>query len=532
MKSFKKVIALLLTMGLIALSVLASFASTVSDVPGEPTLSTQTSEPTQASSSGEIGPGFSSSSGSSNTGSTSDANVPSYGDEATTSSDGTVLPNSPSTSLTGSNLSNTDVSISPSAVTVDPITGNAPLLHGQYLLSSGNLTEGFTTNMGAYNSSEEGFVGIKFRMEYSIGDVYYRVYRDGMGWGNWAMNEMITPFNGEPNKVTALQVRINGHTANQYNLYYRVVLNDGSVLGWARDGQTSGTIGTGLYIQQVQIAYYPRGQAFPEATDNYFYADHYEGLLENSGGIPSYSTWDASAYTGWAYDTENNKYYFSNGTATVGWAYVDGYKYYFDDTGKVVTDLEPIIGLTGDYILKLNKAMKTLTVYTRDGDNGYILPVKVILTTVGPDTPIGTFRTYASYRWKYMHDDIYCQFLLRFKDGCLMHSVIYNGAPSSYRLNAATYNQLGKNQSDGCVRMVAGNACWIYTNCGVGTQLTIYNDGWVTGPFDRPAIEQGIPLTQNYDPTDPVVIAKAQENAAAQSQALAQEAQGETEAGA
>lgn len=542
MKSVKKLTAVFLCVGLSLSSIFGVYASSlgsqsgqdssgvVSDTPlsttgqetvpssysvagsssGDSSVSQDSTGLSNLDDAGNIGPGFSSGSGSANS---ADTGTLDDNQSGTTGTTDTGTGSTISTTLSGDNLSNVDVGISPSVTEVDPMTGNvyAPIVHGQLLCSTGNFTEGFTSNMGAFNSPEEGFVGVKFRLEYSIGDIYYRVYRDGIGWGAWAINDTATPFSGESNKVTALQMRINGHTGNLYGLYYRVVLNDGSVLGWARDGQTSGTIGTGLYIQQVQTALYPVGQEFTESTNNYFYGANYEGLIEDAaGGIPTYSTCDGSAYTGWAYDSENNKYYFNQGTATIGWVYIDGYKYYFDETGKVVTNLEPIIGLTGDYILKLNKSMKTLTVYTRDGDNGYILPVKVILVTTGYDTPLGTYTTYASYRWKYMHGDIYCQFLLRFYNGFLLHSVIYTGSPSPYNLSANTYNQLGKNQSDGCVRMVAGDAAWVYTNCGVGTQLNIYWDDWTPGPFDKPAIQQAIPLTQNYDPTDPVVIAAQQ----------------------
>ena len=170
--------------------------------------------------------------------------------------------------------------------------------------------------------------------------------------------------------------------------------------------------------------------------------------------------------------------------------------------------------------------MKTMTVYAKDGDNGYIMPVKVILNTIGPDTPVGTFKTYEKYRWKFMHDDIYCQYLLRFKNGFILHSIIYQPQPTSYNLVASTYNYLGKNQSDGCVRMTSGDAAWVYTNCGVGTQITIYNDEWTPGPFDRPAIQKGIPFNQNYDPTDPVIVAKQKADAAAAAQAQAEAATG------
>ena len=95
---------------------------------------------------------------------------------------------------------------------------------------------------------------------------------------------------------------------------------------------------------------------------------------------------------------------------------------------------------------------------------------------------------------------------------------------------ADTYNQLGKNQSDGCVRMLSGDAAWVYYNCGVGTQITIYEDEWVTGPFDRPAIEQAIPRSQNFDPTDPVIVKKQQE-ADAVAKAAAEAAQREAATG-
>ena len=94
--------------------------------------------------------------------------------------------------------------------------------------------------------------------------------------------------------------------------------------------------------------------------------------------------------------------------------------------------------------------------------------VTVDSATVGDDTPIGTYKTYVKYRWKFMHDNIYCQYLCRFKDGFLLHSVIYLDQPDSYHLNAGSYNYLGKIYSDGCIRMVSGNAAWIYNSvCGL-----------------------------------------------------------------
>ena len=404
-------------------------------------------------------------------------------------------------------IDNTDLSLTEDAGRVgpDPVLGEIHELHAQFLTADGQLTEGFTSNMYAFSSPQDGFSGLKMRIGVGIGDIFYRVHTDEHGWGPWAMNEMITPYSGDGSKVTAIQIRGQGYTRNLYDFYYRVTLNDGTVLDWAHDGQTAGTIGTGKYIQAVQIKLWKKGVKYYEPTSQHMAANAYEGICYDGSGLAVYSTASGVPYTGWAYDTQGNKYYFVNNARVNGWQYIDGYKYYFDQSGVVVRDLEPIMGLSGDYKLKLNKDMKTLTVYTRDGANGYIIPYKVFLTTIGPDTPIGTYKTYVKYRWKFMHDNIYCQYCARFYQGFLMHSLIYMDAPDSYHFEAGSYNYHGKRSSDGCVRLTAGDAAWLFNNCATGTEITIYNDEWVMGPLDRPAIEWAIPMNQNYDPTDPAI---------------------------
>ena len=412
-------------------------------------------------------------------------------------------------------------------VQVDPIIGYAPFVNAVMVLPSGIRTDGFTSNMDIFQSPEEGFTGLWARLEYGIGDCFYRVFTNEHGWSKWAMNEMYTPSTGDGAKVRAVQMRIKGHTRNLYDLYYRAVLDDGTVLDWAHDGQAAGAIGSDRYIKGFQMTMWRHGMAFNQGTSRHLLTTgSYEGVQRGSDGQMYYSTWNGQPFTGWAYDTDNNKYYFQDSHIVTGWQYIDGYKYYFDNSGRVVTDLEPIMGLPGDYIIKVNKDMKCMTVYAKDGDNGYIIPFKVFLVTIGSATPTGTFKTYEPHRWKFMHDDIYVQFLLRYKaGGFCIHSIIYQGAPDSYHLTASTYNQLGKNQSDGCIRLLSGDAAWIYNNCGAGTQVTIYDDEWVMGPFDRPAIEKGIPNDQNYDPTDPVIVSSRGAEATASQEAGAAAAQ-------
>ncbi len=403
---------------------------------------------------------------------------------------------------------NTDLSLTEESgsVSPDPVLGQTFTVHGQFMLPDGHYSDGFTTNTGFFESPQDGIVGLRVRIDVGIGDVYYRVHTDEHGWTKWSLNEMETENHGDGARVTAIQIRTTGYISNLYDIYYRVTLNDGTVLDWAHNAQVAGTIGTGKYIQSVQMKLWTKDLKFYEDTAQHMVAANYEGITYRAdNGIAQYSTASGEAYTGWAYDIYGNKYYFIDSQAINGWHYIDGYKYYFDQNGCVVTDLEPIMGLTGDYILKLNKEMKTLTVYTKDGDNGYIIPYKVFLTTVGDDTPLGTFNTYEKYRWKFMHDNIYCQYSARFYKGFLMHSLIYLDEPDSYHFDAGSYNEHGKRRSEGCVRLTAEDAAWLYNNCSLGTQITIYEDYWVMGPLDRPAIAWAIPEDQTYDPTDPAI---------------------------
>ena len=92
--------------------------------------------------------------------------------------------------------------------------------------------------------------------------------------------------------------------------------------------------------------------------------------------------------------------------------------------------------------MKVNKTLNCLTVYAKDGNNGYILPVKAMLTSVGDDTPIGTFYTPEKYRWRLMVNDTYTQYATRITQGFLLHSITYE-EPDINKLMTVGYNGLG-----------------------------------------------------------------------------------------
>lgn len=388
----------------------------------------------------------------------------------------------------------------------DAILGMTPLLHYQIRNGAGTIIGATSSNLNTYLYNKSGFSQI--HVDHSgIGRYYLRVYAKGKGWLPWQTSKEATPNSDDNDKIQALQLRIKGYAADLDDIYYKVVLNDGTVLDWARNGETTGTIGTDKYIVAIKIALWHRTNPFTQSTATLMESFNYEGVYLDKEGKVQYSKADGSPYTGWAF-YNNEQYYFSEGSRAVGWQYINGQKFYFDESGKLITDLEPIMGLPGSYRIKYNKATKTLTVLAQDGNNGFIIPFKTFMTTNGPDTPLGNFNIYAKYRWKFMHDTIYCQFLSRFKGSFLFHSLIYYDKATSDNLDPNSYNGIDDAVSGGCVRLRASDAGWLFTHCGNGTPVEIYEDMWDKGPIERPAIEKVIPTTQHYDPTDPVKAAQ------------------------
>lgn len=151
------------------------------------------------------------------------------------------------------------------------------------------------------------------------------------------------------------------------------------------------------------------------------------------------------------------------------------------------------------YVIKVNKQQNTITIYGKDSKGKYTVPVKAMICSTGSDTPLGTYRTPAKYRWKLLLDNVWGQYSTRITGGILFHSVwYYKQDPST--LSAVQYNKLGTMCSHGCIRLTVADAKWIYDNCPIGTTVTIYNSK-DPGPLGKPVAIK-LPTNTGWDPTD------------------------------
>lgn len=178
----------------------------------------------------------------------------------------------------------------------------------------------------------------------------------------------------------------------------------------------------------------------------------------------------------------------------------DTWDYKIDgDSNMIYTDKEPAPKVM-PYLLRVNKAMNTVTAYKPDKKGKYTKPVRAMVCSAGRKTPLGTFKTTNKYYWKAMIHNVWAQYATRITKDILFHSVPYDTHRKD-TLITRYYNQLGGTASAGCVRLCVTDAKWIIENCPAGTTVEIYNDS-NPGPLGKPKPIR-IAATCRWDPTDP-----------------------------
>ena len=156
------------------------------------------------------------------------------------------------------------------------------------------------------------------------------------------------------------------------------------------------------------------------------------------------------------------------------------------------------------YWIKVNYVANTVTVYKKDENGNYTVPIKAMICSTGSSTPrSGVYRTQAKYAWKALIGSAgkYCT---RITGQILFHSVPYlNGDKNKFEY--WEYDRLGQTRSLGCIRLTVADALWIYNNCPLGTSVEFYGSS-NPGPLGKPSAKKisgyGYPLN-NWDPTDP-----------------------------
>ena len=175
-----------------------------------------------------------------------------------------------------------------------------------------------------------------------------------------------------------------------------------------------------------------------------------------------------------------------------------------------VKDEKEIKDNKNKYYVKVNNQANVVTIYTKDSEGNYTVPVKAMVCSIGTATPTGgKYKLNGTrYTWHTLFGHtpgtyVYGQYSTAIVGNILFHSVPYTikGNPST--LEYAEYDKLGTKASAGCIRLTVQDAAWIYHNISTGTIVEFYYDS-NPGPLGKPSAKKISWNTEcrGWDPTD------------------------------
>lgn len=162
--------------------------------------------------------------------------------------------------------------------------------------------------------------------------------------------------------------------------------------------------------------------------------------------------------------------------------------------------------IPGAYYIKVNNEMNTVTVYIKDDNGAYTIPVKAMICSTGEATPQNCKYVLGGKRWIWqpLFGNVYGYYTTHIDGNILFHSVPYLTNKDNSSLEYWEYDKLGTTASLGCVRLKVEDAKWIYENCLAGSTVEFYSDP-NPGPLGKPTAMKISEYEEyrNWDPTDP-----------------------------
>ena len=156
------------------------------------------------------------------------------------------------------------------------------------------------------------------------------------------------------------------------------------------------------------------------------------------------------------------------------------------------------------YYIKVNYGAQVVTIYSKDSEGKYTVPVKAMICSTGEYTPkSGVYPIPGRWSWGLMQGNVYGQYVTKITGNILFHSVPYT-QQNPATLEYWEYDKLGTAASLGCVRLRVEDAKWIYNNCENGTNVEFYSST-DEGPLGKPTakkISDYPDYLRNWDPTD------------------------------
>jgi hypothetical protein len=127
------------------------------------------------------------------------------------------------------------------------------------------------------------------------------------------------------------------------------------------------------------------------------------------------------------------------------------------------------------YLIQVNIKKSAVIVYQQNKKKTDKKAIRVMKASIGSKVKKGKYKLFESYEWRNTNvsDNIWNKYNFRYSDNAWFQSADYNDK-YSWCLKASSYKKIGKSQKNNKnIQLYAGDAAWIFNNCGAGTVVEI-----------------------------------------------------------
>ena len=247
------------------------------------------------------------------------------------------------------------------------------------------------------------------------GGIEYQALAQESGWLDWAADDTAIGSEGLGRRLEAIKIQLTGELAEKFDIYYRAHCEEWGWMGWAKNGEPAGTGNVDLQMEAFQIVIVLKGAPAPGSVEE-FYMESYP--------LP--------------------------------------------DTQKYMNAIVAGVSSRTDWLIAIDPDNCVFGVYY--GSQGNWQSIYFWICSPGAPvspTPKGLFSVGSK---GYVFGSGYsCYWYTQFWGDYLMHSLLHY--PGTFTLMEDT---LGRQASQGCVRLEINNAKWVYDNIPYGTAVYIY----------------------------------------------------------
>lgn len=176
--------------------------------------------------------------------------------------------------------------------------------------------QSYGTLPGVESGETAGRVGTGKRLEgFSIsrvtageklqGAISYRAYCQTYGWKEWKTEGEFAGTTGQSKRMEAIQIKLEGDLANEYDIAYRTYMSNCGWLGWTKNGQTAGTLGCAAVLEGIQVVLLKKNsgeqisvEKYAAITSEMLNDISYSGHVQTYGNTPDYRNGQTLGTTG------------------------------------------------------------------------------------------------------------------------------------------------------------------------------------------------------------------------------------------